>query len=208
VTTQQSRFHADVLEAPESKEIDVKDLTVSIGGHDVLNHTPLRLRERVHYVLAGREGSLDEQDARALLGQLGLRGKVVSDVPLGALSGGQRVRLALAEVLWSSPHLLVLDEVTTHLDLDTIVALIRELQGWEGALVVVTHDRYFTRGVVEREPVDLNNDENEDSEEEPSPAVSKEPGVVYRLRNGELKKLDGGMQRYEELARKTVQKLL
>lgn len=60
--------------------------------------------------VAGAE--LPEKEARAVLGGLGLQGAVASDVPLFALSGGQKVRLALAKVVWNAPQLLVLDEVT------------------------------------------------------------------------------------------------
>ena len=60
--------------------------------------------------VAGAE--LPEKEARAVLGGLGLQGQVASDVPVYALSGGQKVRLALAKVVWNAPHLLVLDEVT------------------------------------------------------------------------------------------------
>jgi ATPase subunit of ABC transporter with duplicated ATPase domains len=60
--------------------------------------------------IAGAE--LDEKEARTVLANLGLQGQVASDVPVIALSGGQKVRLALAKVVWDAPHLLVLDEVT------------------------------------------------------------------------------------------------
>jgi len=65
---------------------------------------------------AGSE--LLEKDARGLLASLGLPGKSATDVPMTLLSGGQKVRLALAKLLWTPPHLLILDEVTTHLDSD------------------------------------------------------------------------------------------
>lgn len=57
-------------------------------------------------------GELDERNARAILGSLGLQGQVASDVPIAALSGGQKVRLAFAKLVWSPLHLLVLDEVS------------------------------------------------------------------------------------------------
>lgn len=149
-----------------------------------------------------------EQLARAGLARFGLRGASVSDVPIKALSGGQRVRLALAAVTYDSPHLLILDEVTTHLDADTIVALIESLQAWDGALLIITHDRYFMRCVVERERVENkqhgDDDDDEESQEEED---AKEPGVVYRLRKGTLQRLDRGMAQYEELVEKSVSKL-
>ena len=57
VTSQQSRFHVDAVDAPTSKDIDVKDLTLSVGGRDLLDHAHLRLVDGVHYVLAGRNGT-------------------------------------------------------------------------------------------------------------------------------------------------------
>lgn len=90
-------------------------------------------------------GNLVEKDARALLSSLGLTGKTASDVPMSVLSGGQKVRVALAKLLWTPPHLLILDEVTTHLDADTIEALIYALRKYQGAILVVTHDRFFMR---------------------------------------------------------------
>jgi ATPase subunit of ABC transporter with duplicated ATPase domains len=147
-------------------------------------------------------GELAEQDARAILGDLGLKGKVASDVPLRALSGGQRVRLALAKATFNSPHLLILDEVTTHLDIDTVVALAEALESWEGALLVVTHDRFFMKVVVEGEEID-----DESDEEEERRHVKKQEGVVYRLRNGSLGALNGGMSGYEELMEKSIAKL-
>ena len=91
---------------------------------------------------------MDEKDARQLLGSLGLQGQTASDVPLGLLSGGQKVRVGLAKLLWPPPQLLILDEVTTHLDADTILGLIRALKEYDGALLVVTHDRFFMRYVT------------------------------------------------------------
>ncbi|WFB07042.1 ATP-binding cassette domain-containing protein [Streptomyces sp. LX-29] len=74
-------------------------------------------------------------------------------VPVGALSVGQRRRLALARLLARPADLLLLDEPTNHLALDLVEALERALEGWTGALVVVSHDRLlrdrFTGGVCE-----------------------------------------------------------
>lgn len=90
---------------------------------------------------------MQEKDARGLLGGLGLHGQTVSDVPLMLLSGGQKVRVALAKLLWPPPQLLILDEVTTHLDSDTILSLVVALREYDGAILVITHDRFFMRYV-------------------------------------------------------------
>jgi ATPase subunit of ABC transporter with duplicated ATPase domains len=90
---------------------------------------------------------MGEKEARQILGSLGLHGQTVSDVPLAFLSGGQKVRVALAKLLWPPPQLLILDEVTTHLDADTILSLVLALKEYDGALLVITHDRFFMRYV-------------------------------------------------------------
>ena len=147
----------------------------------------------------------DEQAARVTLAKLGLKGNTVTDIPLAALSGGQRVRVALAEVFFNSPHLLILDEVTTHLDADTIDALIEALKSWQGALLVITHDRHFMRCVVDREK-SARSGTGEDSASEDSDGEAT-PGTVYHVRKTGIRKLERGMQQYEEIVDKTVSKL-
>lgn len=114
-----------------------------------------------------------------------------------------QVRLALAQLVWKLPHLLILDEVTTHLDTDTILALVQAFNKYEGALLVITHDRFFMKCAVEGQNP-LQEVEDEDSEDDWQVARK---GVVYRLAKGRLRALEGGMQRYEELAVKAATKL-
>lgn len=165
-----------------------------------------------HLMESGGSG-MTEKDARPLLGSLGLQGQTASDVPLALLSGGQKVRLALAKLLWSPPHLLILDEVTTHLDGDTILALVIALGNYEGALLVITHDRFFMRCVIEgQSPYKLvpranAEDKPEDDESEDEEETGARVGVVYRLVKGQLKKLDGGMEQYEEIADRVAARL-
>lgn len=185
----------------------------SVEKLDELAHDDPLLTALTH--LTSRSGlELQEKEARGLLSSLGLTSKVQSDVPMTLLSGGQKVRLALAKVLWDAPHLLVLDEVTTHLDSDTIQALALALQKYEGAILVVTHDRFFMRCVVEgQSPKSLARSAQtgaEDSEDQDSSSEDDEAakaGVVYRLSKGVLTKLDRGMEQYEERAAKASAKL-
>jgi ATP-binding cassette subfamily F protein 3 len=65
------------------------------------------------------------------------------DTPLSHLSGGQKTRALLARLLLERPHLLILDEPTNHLDVQAIEWLERALVKWKGALLIVSHDRYF-----------------------------------------------------------------
>lgn len=157
--------------------------------------------------------ALNESTARRILGSLGLSGATVSDVPLSKLSGGQKVRVALAacimlgsgEELYAAPHLLVLDEVTTHLDNDTIIALVDSLRNFEGALLVVTHDRYFMRAVVEGELDD--DDDGSDDADYTTRSRATTTGRVYRLVKGQMKLLEGGMRKYEQIAEKAARKV-
>ncbi len=90
-----------------------------------------------------------------VLAALGL-GDVPSDLPVLALSGGQKTRLALAGVLLSNPQLLLLDEPTNHLDIGMLEWLENWLAGFQGAALVVSHDRAFldrvATGILEIDP--------------------------------------------------------
>ncbi len=85
--------------------------------------------------------------ARALLDRLGIKDW---DRPVSQLSGGGRKRVALARALLSRPDLLLLDEPTNHLDADTVDWLEEEIDQLPGALLLVTHDRYFLDDLVDR----------------------------------------------------------
>ncbi len=70
------------------------------------------------------------------------------DLPLTHLSGGQKTRALLAKLLLERPDLLILDEPTNHLDIETVAWLEKTLYKWDGALLIVSHDRYFLDHVV------------------------------------------------------------
>ncbi|KAG9917561.1 ABC transporter ATP-binding protein uup-1, partial [Aureobasidium melanogenum] len=175
---------------------------------DIASAEP-RLTALTH-LLKFTNGTLSEQEARGILSSLGLASKVASEVPISLLSGGQKVRLALAKVLWDPPHLLILDEITTHLDPDTIQALGQRLRDYQGAILLITHDRFFMRYVVEGESFRNSTGAHEDeSEEESGDSEDGLPacGVVYRLFKTRLKKLDGGMQEYEDMVTKLLSRV-
>ncbi|KAF5368165.1 hypothetical protein D9615_010193 [Tricholomella constricta] len=139
-------------------------------------------------------GSMSEQEARGVLGGLGLPGKIASDVLVAALSGGQKVRLALAKLVYSPPHLLVLDEVTTHLDSDTVLALVETLKQYQGALLIITHNIFFMRCVVEGESLNgKESDEEKDLEEEDKEEWGAKPGMKVDI---STKELSGGARIY------------
>ena len=86
------------------------------------------------------------EEARKYLGRFGLSGDLALN-PIRVLAGGQKSRLAFAELAWRSPHILLLDEPTNHLDLETIEALAMALNQFDGGVAVTeVSDRRHVRG--------------------------------------------------------------
>ncbi|MCM2131534.1 ABC-F family ATP-binding cassette domain-containing protein [Larsenimonas rhizosphaerae] len=89
-----------------------------------------------------------DQDIRNFLGGFGFKGDdIFSEV--GKFSGGEKARLALSLIAWQRPNLLLLDEPTNHLDLDMREALTEALAAFEGAVVIVSHDRHLLNASVD-----------------------------------------------------------
>src|ERR1700677_4726335 len=90
----------------------------------------------------------DEQKIRDHLGSFGFHGDRAFE-PVGRFSGGEKARLSLALLVARRPNLLLLDEPTNHLDIEMRQALTVALQGFEGGLVVVSHDRHLIKSVAD-----------------------------------------------------------
>lgn len=89
-----------------------------------------------------------EQELRNYLGGFDFRGDKVKEA-VKTFSGGEKARLVLALIVWQRPNLLLLDEPTNHLDLDMRQALTEALIDFEGAIVVVSHDRHLLRSTTD-----------------------------------------------------------
>jgi len=89
-----------------------------------------------------------EQDLRNFIGGFNFAGDMAATV-IAPFSGGEKARLALALIVWQRPNLLLLDEPTNHLDLETREALTVALAQFEGALVLVSHDRHLLRATTD-----------------------------------------------------------
>ena len=126
--------------------------------NEVLTHKDYHYKSKIESVLYGLDFTKD-----------------VFDKKISTFSGGQKTRLSMAKLLLSEPDLLILDEPTNHLDMENVAWLENYLSSYNGAIVIVSHDRYFLDKVV---------------------------NVVYNLEFGKLKKYVGNyskfLKQYEE----------
>jgi len=106
-----------------------------------LEASPLLILQRL-------DSGLAERQIRAFLGGFNFRADKVQQ-RVGTFSGGEKARLVLALLLWQRPNLLLLDEPTNHLDLEMRLALNQALQGFEGSVILVSHDRHLLRSVCD-----------------------------------------------------------
>jgi ATP-binding cassette subfamily F protein 3 len=99
--------------------------------------------------VAARMPDTPEAKVRARCGRLGFPGQK-ADTPVANLSGGEKARLLMGLAAFNGPHLLVLDEPTNHLDIDSRTALMEAINDYEGAVILVSHDRFLIEACADR----------------------------------------------------------
>ncbi|MFE3893325.1 ABC-F family ATP-binding cassette domain-containing protein [Priestia sp. YIM B13446] len=139
--------------APLKKmEKELRTLETKMGDPDIFNDSVqyeklTKEYDQLQVTFKDLGGYQYEADTRSILHGFRFSNFDYS-TPISSLSGGQKTRLALAKLLLTKPDLLVLDEPTNHLDIETLAWLEQFLQGYEGAILIVSHDRYFLDKVV------------------------------------------------------------
>ncbi|MCG8430963.1 MAG: ATP-binding cassette domain-containing protein [Candidatus Omnitrophica bacterium] len=133
---------------------------------DVLNLENTVLRE----AYSAAPGYAAEEAIRTILGAFLFRGDDV-DKKVRVLSGGEKSRLILAKLLVNPPNFLLLDEPTTHLDVDAVDALLQALHSYEGTIVCISHDIHFVRSLA---------------------------NVVFEVKSGRVRKYPGSFDYYLE----------
>jgi ATP-binding cassette, subfamily F, member 3 len=136
----------------QKQEKQLRTLEEQMADPDVLNNSDayeriLKDYDKLQVDFKENGGYQYEADIRSILHGLNFS-SMGYDTKISSLSGGQRTRLALGKLLLTKPDILILDEPTNHLDIETLSWLEQYLQGYSGAILIVSHDRYFLDKVV------------------------------------------------------------
>jgi len=115
------------------------------GDIDCISHEYAELSS----YFEARDGYRIDVKIKQVLNGMGF-GSTPTDRVISTISGGEKTRLALAKLLLEEPNLLILDEPTNHLDFETLMWLEDYLKGYKGAIIIVSHDRYFLNKVCTR----------------------------------------------------------
>ena len=130
--------------------------TVKLGGHNVIpgyfeqnQAEALDLNKTVMQTIHDEVPDWKNEEVRTLLGRFLFTGETVFK-QVGALSGGEKARLALAKMLLTPVNLLILDEPTNHLDIPAKEMMEEAIQNYDGTVIIVSHDRYFISQVANK----------------------------------------------------------
>lgn len=124
-----------------------KALRIGYFSQDQLDE--LRAGENVLEHIRDLVPNASQAQQRAIAAQFGFGAEKV-ETKVDKLSGGEKVRLLMGLTTWSKPHILILDEPTSHLDIDSREALIYALNEYRGALLLITHDTYLAEATADQ----------------------------------------------------------
>ena len=140
------RTLAGALELSEGKRVLGHKVVIGYQSQDFAETMPPE--KSVYYIVKEGNPAASDADVRKLLGGFGFSGDAI-EKKCEVLSGGEKIRLAFARLFIDPPNFLLLDEPTTHLDVNGREALESALKDYKGALCVVSHDVTFTRNIAE-----------------------------------------------------------
>jgi len=133
---------AQSLQPQNGEVVTAQGLKIGYFAQHQLKQLEMQQSPLMHLQRLNKKAS--EQSLRDYLGGFAFRGDQVTD-PIEPFSGGEKARLVLALIVYQQPNLLLLDEPTNHLDIEMRQALAQALQAFEGAMVIVSHDRHLLR---------------------------------------------------------------
>jgi len=140
------KLMAGELKPQRGSRESAKELSIGYFAQHQLEQLHGELSPVQHITML--DETISEKEARQFLGGFDFRGDMAL-APVSPFSGGEKARLVLAMIVYQQPNLLLLDEPTNHLDLEMRHALSMALQSFEGAMVLVSHDRYLIRTVCD-----------------------------------------------------------
>ena len=143
------------LHAMEKRLHALEEQLASVDATSPAYQEILSEYDRLQTSFKKQDGFAIDSKIRGVLTGFGFS-EAMYEMPVNSLSGGQKTKLALAKILLQAPNLLILDEPTNHLDMRVLSWLEDYLKGYAGALLIVSHDRYFLDKVV-NEVYDLDN---------------------------------------------------
>ncbi len=140
------KLMADTLLPQKGSRVAAKELSIGYFAQHQLEQLHDELSPIQHLKMLNEQ--ISEKEARKFLGGFDFQGDMAL-APVAPFSGGEKARLVLALLVYQQPNLLLLDEPTNHLDLEMRHALSVALQSFEGAMVLVSHDRHLLRTVCD-----------------------------------------------------------